>query len=297
MEQEWAANSYKEGYLDVYGEKHKVTFDSRLRDAVAPQVLGISKGHLAVRQTLAYVLRQAKRVATLVLNSISSVGTTKKELAETEQKLKETTKNLAQARRRIQRLLEHNKETNRSLREMARDYLVASAPRGSVCAEIGVHEGDLSRRILDIAEPKRLHLIDPWAKGEGLFGKQAVHEQDVVEKRYEKVKEQFGKDIEAGRVRIHRELSSDAVTEFPDAYFDWVYVDGNHLYEFVKQDLELYYPKVKAGGYVAGDDYGIRGYWDNGVQKAVDEFVSQHPDTTLEFKSTQFIIRKVDTVL
>lgn len=33
---EWAANSYKDGHLDVYGERHPVVFDPRLRDAVAP---------------------------------------------------------------------------------------------------------------------------------------------------------------------------------------------------------------------------------------------------------------------
>ena len=33
---EWAANSYEDGFLDVYGEKHPVVYDPRLRDAVAP---------------------------------------------------------------------------------------------------------------------------------------------------------------------------------------------------------------------------------------------------------------------
>jgi len=36
IEQEWAANSYEGDFLDVYGEKHPVIFDPRLRDAVAP---------------------------------------------------------------------------------------------------------------------------------------------------------------------------------------------------------------------------------------------------------------------
>jgi glycosyltransferase involved in cell wall biosynthesis len=36
IEQEWAANSYRNGHLDVYGKRHPVVFDSRLRDAVAP---------------------------------------------------------------------------------------------------------------------------------------------------------------------------------------------------------------------------------------------------------------------
>lgn len=35
---EWAANSYEDDYLDVYGERHEVVFDPRLRDAVSPFV-------------------------------------------------------------------------------------------------------------------------------------------------------------------------------------------------------------------------------------------------------------------
>ena len=33
---EWAANSYEDDHLDVYGERHAVVFDPRLRDAVSP---------------------------------------------------------------------------------------------------------------------------------------------------------------------------------------------------------------------------------------------------------------------
>jgi glycosyltransferase involved in cell wall biosynthesis len=38
IELEWAANSYEDDSLDVYGKQHPVTFDPRLRDAVAPFV-------------------------------------------------------------------------------------------------------------------------------------------------------------------------------------------------------------------------------------------------------------------
>lgn len=36
IEREWEANSYQDGFLDVYGKKHRVVFDPRLRNAVAP---------------------------------------------------------------------------------------------------------------------------------------------------------------------------------------------------------------------------------------------------------------------
>ncbi len=74
-----------------------------------------------------------------------------------------------------------------------------------------------------------------------------------------------------------RETSEKAAAQFEDDFFDWVYVDGNHLYEFVKRDLEVYLPKVKRGGLVICDDYmeGIGEWWAGGVKRAVDEFVAK----------------------
>jgi hypothetical protein len=39
-----------------------------------------------------------------------------------------------------------------------------------------------------------------------------------------------------------------------------------------------------------GDDYGIEGWWDNGVQEAVDEFV-QTQGADCQVYGDQFIIR------
>ena len=38
LDREWAANSYEDGHLDVYGQRHPVIFDSRLRDVIAPWI-------------------------------------------------------------------------------------------------------------------------------------------------------------------------------------------------------------------------------------------------------------------
>lgn len=42
---------------------------------------------------------------------------------------------------------------------------------------------------------------------------------------------------------------------FPSDSLDWVYIDGNHEYEHVIADLEVFYRKLKSGGILAGDDY------------------------------------------
>ncbi len=111
-----------------------------------------------------------------------------------------------------------------------------------------------------------------------------------MDERYQKVWERFDKEIRTGQVRVHRAFSGSIYDIFEDYYFDWIYIDGNHLYEFVKQDLQLYYPKVKPGGCITGDDYGAQGWWENGVQRAVDK----HPvvfDPRLRDAVSPFISR------
>ena len=74
--------------------------------------------------------------------------------------------------------------------------------------------------------------------------------------------------------------------------FDWVYVDGNHLYDYVRSDLALYDPKVKPGGLIAGDDYGDAGWWEDGVTRAVDEFVAERGYEVVSLAAHQFVLRK-----
>jgi predicted O-methyltransferase YrrM len=55
---------------------------------------------------------------------------------------------------------------------------------------------------------------------------------------------------------IHDFSTSNAViTSFPDNYFDFVYIDGDHSYKGSKSDLKNYYPKVERGGVISGHDY------------------------------------------
>ena len=177
-----------------------------------------------------------------------------------------------------------------------RRRLLKMMPKGSVCAEIGVWKGEFSREIVEVVNPKKIHLIDPWKYqtefGERLYGGAFARKQEDMDAIYSDVVDIFrGRD----NVSIHRKFSEAAADDFKDGYFDWVYIDGNHYYEFVKKDLELFYPKVKDGGFVAGDDY----LWtspelgsDLPVKRAVDEFVALRPGLTVKIMSTQFIIKK-----
>lgn len=165
-----------------------------------------------------------------------------------------------------------------------RKQLLEQMPTGGVCAEIGVWEGDFSARILEINKPRLLHLVDPWRyesdevyKDAWYGGKKAIN-QEQMDAVYDRVTKRFATQVRAGTVVIHRSASSEAVSAFADGYFDWIYIDGNHLYEFVKLDLELWRPKVKPGGYITGDDYTDREdlWYRGGVKKAVDDFASRN---------------------
>jgi hypothetical protein len=179
-----------------------------------------------------------------------------------------------------------------------REFLLKMLPKNTVCAEIGVHKGDFSAQILQTVAPKELHLVDPW-KYEGSdiykkawYGGKAQGGQPEMDDRYRAIGLRFEPDIRSGRVKIHRGYSSDVLHEFPDNYFDWVYIDGNHLYEFVKQDLELSFKKTKPGGYITGDDYGEGGWWQGGVKKAVDEFIQEKRVQLVATRNRQFVLHK-----
>lgn len=49
--------------------------------------------------------------------------------------------------------------------------------------------------------------------------------------------------------------SISAARLFGDASLEWVHLDARHDYASVKADIEAWLPKVKAGGWLSGDDY------------------------------------------
>jgi hypothetical protein len=68
--------------------------------------------------------------------------------------------------------------------------------------------------------------------------------------------------------QLIRKPSFDAVNHFEDESIDIVFIDANHSYESVKNDIDLWLPKVKTGGVLSGHDYSI-GFF--GVIQAVNE--------------------------
>ena len=177
-----------------------------------------------------------------------------------------------------------------------RKRLLKMMPKRSICAEIGVWKGDFSQRILDIANPSELHLIDPWMFQPSLpsrwYGGVKAANQSDMDEIFESVRDRFASFPE---VRFHRKPSEEAYSEFPNEFFDWVYVDGNHDYDSVKADLELYFPKIKPNGFLTGDDYFLPSL-ETGetapVKEAVQDFMNENQASVLKLIGGQFIIQK-----
>ena len=58
------------------------------------------------------------------------------------------------------------------------------------------------------------------------------------------------------RASALRMLSEDAAKMFHDAYFDWIYLDALHTEDAIARDLQVWWPKLRPGGLLSGDDYG-----------------------------------------
>jgi hypothetical protein len=182
-------------------------------------------------------------------------------------------------------------------RELQRRRLLAQLPKDAVCAEIGTWRGDFAASILDSRRPRLLHLVDPWEyrTEEGyeraIYGGRKGNGQQMMDAVYERVLARFRGPIDGGQVLVHRSRSLDAAAAFDAESLDWVYIDADHSYEGVKNDLDAYFRTVKPGGFIAGDDYGQVGSWfEDGVTRAVDEFAGRCED--MRVIGTQFLLKK-----
>jgi Methyltransferase domain len=173
-------------------------------------------------------------------------------------------------------------------------YALWVAPRGGVCAEIGIWAGGYSERILKLRRPRELHLIDPWlfvpSLPERMYGGAVARDQCYMDNLMRSVVERFSAHPE---VRIHRKTSVEAATEFRKGHFDWIYIDGDHSFESVLADLNAWFPKLKAGGTIICDDYTwmdeARTY---SVKRAVEAFMHANPAHAGRLVFGQFLIRK-----
>jgi hypothetical protein len=185
------------------------------------------------------------------------------------------------------------------------------APNG-VGVEVGVFEGVFSKEIVKNWNGT-LYMVDVWNAID-------VHQYNDMTNNMHKPDAYFHsmnniKGYENRAIMI-RAYSKDAAKLFNDESLDFVYIDANHSYDNVVEDLNIWFPKLKKGGVFSGHDY-LKIDWysdpnflengkdkhiwlDNGyagvfgVNPAVDEFCQKHGyvlSKTDEWFGTWWIIK------
>ncbi len=140
----------------------------------------------------------------------------------------------------------------------------------TIGAEIGVAQGEFSESMFKAIPNLKLYCIDIWRPyhGNRLSGSW---------ERNKNFKAIASQKLSKYNAVIINKMSLDAANDIPDNSLDFVFIDANHSFDYVIQDLIIWSKKVKTGGIVSGDDY----YSTFRVQvpDAVDAYTKAHKIT------------------
>jgi predicted O-methyltransferase YrrM len=65
-----------------------------------------------------------------------------------------------------------------------------------------------------------------------------------------------------------------------DGSLDFVFIDADHHYPHVIEDIRDWFPKIRSGGLISGHDFAHPDYPDWGVEKAVREYFGDNFEAT-----------------
>lgn len=153
--------------------------------------------------------------------------------------------------------------------------------------EIGSWKGAsttyMAVEIINSKKNIKFYCVDTWEGSEEHLDESSSTYEPLL-KKPNGLYEKFLENIQPVKSMVNpiRSTSVEASKLFDDNSLDFIMVDGAHDYKSVKEDLEHWYPKLRVGGVIAGDDFP----WD-GVKSAVVEFFKNdfiNHDNTLWIK-------------
>lgn len=136
-------------------------------------------------------------------------------------------------------------------------------------AEIGVARGSFTREMLERIPNSIIVCVDVWEPVRDDF-----RDKEMQERNYNRTIRKLRQYAERGRVKILRTNSMDALQYVDDESMDFVWIDGDHTYDWAATDIIWWSRKVRRGGIVAVHDYipMRRG----GVMEAVNAYTQYH---------------------
>jgi len=141
--------------------------------------------------------------------------------------------------------------------------------------EVGVWKGGTSTCLLRKFPNLRLLMVDNYQEYEVKGNPWSVStssQEEMMQAMVTASRETlFAKD----RRILMVGYSTQAAKLISDESLDFVFIDADHHYEHVLEDIRVWFPKVKPQGLISGHDYSMRKR--NQVRKAVDAFIQEHP--------------------
>jgi hypothetical protein len=138
-----------------------------------------------------------------------------------------------------------------------------------VGVEIGTDHGDYARNLCAGIPDLKLYCIDPWVAY--TEGNDVKSQQDV-----EVIYQHAQKKLEPFNCHIIRETSMDALKYFTPNSMDFVFIDGNHEYDHVLEDITAWEKIVRPGGIICGHDYKVDPVNKYGVIEAVQKYTTDN---------------------
>lgn len=117
-----------------------------------------------------------------------------------------------------------------------------------VGAEIGVYRGEFTKLFAELGI--KMYAIDPWIAYLGAG--RSENKDDMQDTNFEYAKETLSPFPDCTLIR---KTSQDALVDIPDESLDFVYIDGDHRFRFIAEDIVEWSKKVKKGGIISGHDY------------------------------------------
>ncbi len=148
-------------------------------------------------------------------------------------------------------------------------------PSGGTFVEVGSYLGkSISYTIVEsinLQKNLNIHCIDYWNGNPN----DSNYMNGADDKKFEKLYNQFLKNTKSLQDYFthHKMISWEAAKIFENNSVDYLMIDAGHDYQSVKLDLNSWWPKIKSGGMMGGDDFAD--HKDNGVKKALDEFCKE----------------------
>ena len=138
--------------------------------------------------------------------------------------------------------------------------------------EIGSYMGESTSLFSSSGMFSEINCIEPFDHDQDCLDILGHEDWDFVKEEY-KINTRIFDNI-----KLYKDFSYNVSDKFDNDSFDFVYIDGNHDYEAVMNDIKKYKPKLRKNSLIGGHDIDY-----DGVKNAVNEVFGKPDKTFTDF--------------